>query len=662
VAVEIAVRGDYNAGPLQDAAKDVEAVGAAGESSGGKLKGFFGVLGGAAAGAGLAAIGAVGAGLFEVSGRADTARTALQGLNDVNMQGVLNDATLLESRYGADLQGVLGASRTLMSEFGLSSDEAMDLIVSGFENGLDTSGDFLDSIGEYSNLFAEAGAGPEEFFSTLQTGLAGGALGTDKAADAFKEFGIRIMDGSDTTRAALADLGIEDVLTQLRDGTISAADAFPLVQDALRGVEDPLLQAQLGVALFGTQWEDLGASAVLGINMAQTSMADLEATADSGRARFTSLGEIFPRLWGEFTTALLPANDALLGFINSVFTADDPVAELGNQIQTLGTRFIEWVQGALPGWIEGLAQMGQRLGQWVVDALPGLITNLSDTRTRLVSWVLDSLPGWASQLAQLGQKLLQWVIDALPGLGTNLGKVLALLISKSGEFIAETAPRLLDLGVRFVQWVAEKVLPELPGMLVQVGSAILTAIGNFISEVAPELGKLAQQFLDWVTTEVLPELPGKLAEVGTTITGGIQEFVSNSATELANAGRALIANLWDGISGRIGQLIQDAKDALKPLADLLPGSEPKDKSSPLYGLAARGRAFVGNLASGMEQAAPQLRAVAAEVVGGAAAAVSQSSAVNVGGITINQQPGERGDLLAGRAIGRLEQSLALRRG
>ena len=200
--------------------------------------------------AGLAAVigGTIVAGLMDVSAKADQARVALQDVADrVNFGSLIENATLLEARFGTDLQSILGATRTLMTEFGLTGDEAMAVITAGFERGLDTSGDFLDSIGEYSNLFADNGATVEEFFSLLDSGLGGGALGTDKASDAFKEFGIRIREVSDevfgpdgTLRGMLSDQEITDLQEGMRKGTISVADAYRILVPRIKALDDPI--------------------------------------------------------------------------------------------------------------------------------------------------------------------------------------------------------------------------------------------------------------------------------------------------------------------------------------------------------------------------------------------------------------------------------------
>lgn len=78
---------------------------------------------------------------------------------------------------------VLNSAAALQKKFGLSSQEALDFIVTGFQKGLNNSDDFLDSIGEYANLFAEGNVTADQIFSLMETGISGGVLGTDKMAD-----------------------------------------------------------------------------------------------------------------------------------------------------------------------------------------------------------------------------------------------------------------------------------------------------------------------------------------------------------------------------------------------------------------------------------------------------------------------------------------------
>ena len=75
----------------------------------------------------------------------------------------------------------------------------MDLIAAGAQNGLDYSGELLDSISEYSVQFAKLGLDADDMFKIFQKGADTGAFNLDKVGDAVKELSIRVVDGSDTT-------------------------------------------------------------------------------------------------------------------------------------------------------------------------------------------------------------------------------------------------------------------------------------------------------------------------------------------------------------------------------------------------------------------------------------------------------------------------------
>jgi phage-related protein len=333
-------------------------------------------LGKGAAAAAVGGIAAIGAGLINIGDQASNARTVLQGLNDVDLTAVLDDAQLLARRYGTDVTSVVAATRTLMDEFGLTSAEATDVIASGFARGLDSSGDLLDSIGEYSNLFADNGASATEFFSMLESGMAGGVLGTDKAADAFKEFGIRLSElttgegdvvlkpvigGEPGQMAERFVSDLEDALyfTDLTDevkvnlyeglqsGAIDTADAFKIIMPALAGIESEVERNAAGVKLFGTQWEDLGPEAMTALTMAGDSLSTLGDVADTERATIQSLGEVPAMIFDKFSLALLPVSDLILGVVNAVMSAEDPLATLIDKVVELIPGFEQFAgQGA----------------------------------------------------------------------------------------------------------------------------------------------------------------------------------------------------------------------------------------------------------------------------------------------------------------------------
>lgn len=305
---------------------------------------------------------------FEDIGQAlSTVGQQFQRLNENVSDEAIEQATInafrLRDAYETDVNESVGAAVTLMENFGLTSDQAFDFIATGFQRGLNSSGDFLDSIGEYSNLFADGGADAGEFFSTLESGLQGGVLGTDRAADAFKEFGIRFGEGGTAATEALQALGLdtEALFEQYRDGELTVADAFNLALQKLAEVEDPILRNQIGVALIGTQYEDLGATAFEQLDLTQTKLGDVAGATEALDQQYdglrnnwqtasremqlalgdvgdelTAIGaEIIPAVTGAINTVLVPAlgnaSRAISGvrsFIDDPFgvTAEDAAA------------------------------------------------------------------------------------------------------------------------------------------------------------------------------------------------------------------------------------------------------------------------------------------------------------------------------------------------
>lgn len=96
----------------------------------------------------------------------------------------------------------------LMDQFGLSGEEAFNLIAQGAQNGLDKNGDLLDSINEYSVHFKSLGLDAEDMFNSFANGADAGTFSVDKLGDAVKEFGIRVKDESDSTMQAFKDIGL----------------------------------------------------------------------------------------------------------------------------------------------------------------------------------------------------------------------------------------------------------------------------------------------------------------------------------------------------------------------------------------------------------------------------------------------------------------------
>ena len=240
----------------------------------------------------------------------------LGDLPDDELQSVVEKSYLLEDAYDMDFQENIRGVSSLMKQFGITSEEAYELINSGAQNGLNQNQDLTDQIAEYSTYYADLGLNAYDFFGIMTAGAKDGAYQMDYLNDAIKEFGIRTKDNSTGTKEAFKALGFnaDELSKKFAKGGTDAQNAFIEVTSALMNVKDEVKRNELGVQLFGTKWEDLGEDAVkamvgtydqveiLGKTVEETAETMYGGSANKAQEAIRSIQTAFAQL-GE---ALLP--------------------------------------------------------------------------------------------------------------------------------------------------------------------------------------------------------------------------------------------------------------------------------------------------------------------------------------------------------------------
>lgn len=77
------------------------------------------------------------------------------GLLGEELQATTEGAFALRDTFGYDIPETARAAKAMITNFGVSGEEAMGLIAAGAQNGLDYSGELIDTINEYSVQFAK---------------------------------------------------------------------------------------------------------------------------------------------------------------------------------------------------------------------------------------------------------------------------------------------------------------------------------------------------------------------------------------------------------------------------------------------------------------------------------------------------------------------------
>jgi phage-related minor tail protein len=155
--------------------------------------------------------------------------------NPSKLKDMTENLFTLRDAYDYDFVETLRAVNMLMEQFGITGEEAFNLIAQGSQKGLNKNGDLLDTINEYSVHYKQLGYDANEFFNSLENGSKAGTFSIDKLGDAMKEFGIRSKDTASSTQEGFALLGY---------GAKASADDIQKAKDEVAKLEKNLYYAK----------------------------------------------------------------------------------------------------------------------------------------------------------------------------------------------------------------------------------------------------------------------------------------------------------------------------------------------------------------------------------------------------------------------------------
>lgn len=304
----------------------------------------------------------------------------MANLDQNGLTAATEGALALRDAFEYDVAESTRAAEAIRKNFGSSAEEAFSLIAAGAQNGLDYSGELIDTINEYSSQFAKLGFDADGMFNILQAGADGTAWNLDKVGDAIKEFSIRAIDGSDSTVEAFASLGYnaEEIMATFAAGGEGANKAFFDVINTLMAVDDQVERDALGVALFGTMWEDLGTEAMEAMAGASQAAYDTEGALEKiNQVKYNDLDSAIQGIGRQMEVALLPAADAVYrSLMDSMPEITEAMEEVSPVIAEIAGDFADWAGGAisdgLPVLVDGIRDFANWAGKAYEKAKPFL--------------------------------------------------------------------------------------------------------------------------------------------------------------------------------------------------------------------------------------------------------------------------------------------------
>lgn len=249
--------------------------------------------------------------LGEISNDVGKLKGMFNDLGQKDFNNLAKGAYTIADLYDVGTDEVGKSVKTMTANFkGLSQTDALDLMTTAFQKTGDYSGDLLDTFNEYSPYFSAMGMSAKDFTNVLVKGSEVGAFNMDKVGDAVKEFSIRSIDGAKGTAEGFKTIGLDanDMATKIAQGGDSAKTAFAATIAGLANMKDPVKQNAAGVALFGTQWEDVRSNVVLAMGDGKDAVGQFKgATKEAETTMHSGFGERMLSMWRTLKTTVAEA-------------------------------------------------------------------------------------------------------------------------------------------------------------------------------------------------------------------------------------------------------------------------------------------------------------------------------------------------------------------
>lgn len=394
---------------------------------------------------------------FEDIGEAMASITQNLGdLDDASLQNVTESAFALRDTFGYEIPESTRAAKAMMDNFGTSGEEAMNLIAAGAQNGLDYSGELLDSISEYSVQFAKVGLDADDMFKVFQKGAESGAFNLDKVGDAVKEFSIRAIDGSDTTVDGFKRIGLnaDEMAAKFSAGGDTAKQAFQETIAALASMEDPLEQNTAGVDLFGTMWEDLGPEAVTALASIEDGAYDTAGAMQQIKdIKYDDIGSVFEGLKRSLEVLIVPLGEQLIPLLAELIDDILPLAAqlvgeilpvITNLLSMLLPPLVEIISALLPPLIELVSAL-MPICESLIGVLQPILDLFTSLLTPIVNLISQGLTPLVNAITPVIQIISSLLIPILNSLGSVFSSVLSGMLSNTTSIIGNITNILRNL-------------------------------------------------------------------------------------------------------------------------------------------------------------------------------------------------------------------------
>ncbi len=585
----------------------------------------------------------------------------MQGISDVDLKNVTEDLLTLRDTFGMDENETLRGAQQLMKQFGITSQEAFDLMATGAQNGLNKSDELGDNISEYSGKFAQAGYSADEYFQLMQNGLDGGAYNLDKVNDAINEVTTRLVDGTIEGALDSFDTKTQDVFKAWQEGRATQKDVVNAIVEDISKTTNEQEKLNKSATAFGTMGEDFNSGFIESLTTVGDKYKDVEGAMDKVK---------------EIANGGL--KNALSGLGRAFLDSFTPIGEL---ITPILAGIVGLITLAIQGIQQGFAKVGEVISNVLSKIDTSGITELTSQVSEVLAPAFDevkkAIDEMKTALKPIAKEILGKIVRAIQNVVNQAQKILSVvgppilaIIKKIIQTVVGMIPVITSI-LQIVGSVVSGIISFINTVVSIVGTAIATILG-FIMPIVQVVATIVANIWSVILT-VTQNIWSKISEVVTAIVGFVNNLfktVSDVVGKVWSKIQDIMNKVRDKVQGVIDNINKYFNDVKSTVSDVFNGIWSKVKdimskvgekiSNVLQGVQnAWGglTSFVGGVFSGIEGAVQSLvgsvKGFVNGVIGGINGAISIIN--KIPGVKISKIPKlERGGVLKRGQVGLLE--------
>ncbi len=585
----------------------------------------------------------------------------MQGISDVDLKDVTEDLLTLRDTFDMDENETLRGAQQLMKQFGITSQEAFDLMATGAQNGLNKTDELGDNISEYSGKFKQAGYSADEYFQLMQNGLDGGAYNLDKVNDAINEVTTRLVDGNIEKALDSFDTKTQDVFKAWQEGRKTQKDVVNAIVEDISRTTNQQEKLNKTATAFGTMGEDFNAGFIQSLTTVGNKYKDVQGAMDKVKDIANS-----------------GLKNALSGLGRTFLNSFTPIGEL---ITPILAGIIGLITLAIQGIQQGFAKVGDVISSVLSKIDTSGITDLINQVSEVLAPAFDKVKKAIDEMKVALEPIAKEILG-------KIGNAIQNIVNQAQKILSVVGPPILAIIKMMISNIVG-LIPVITSILSIVGS-VVSGIISFISMVISYIGSAISTILSiimpivQIIASIISNIWSLIVTIATNIWGKISEVVSviiQSVSGLFQSISSIFESIWNVIKGvfdNIGNVVQyvidiidssftGVKDTISNVFDdvwskvrIVMDKVGNKISNVLHGIqnAWSGlKGFVGGVFGGIEGAVSSLvgsvKGMVNGVIGGINGAISIIN--KIPGVSIGRIPRlERGGVLKRGQIGLLE--------